>query len=201
MEKSNFVLAETFYKFREKPKWLVNMTLSIVLELIIVWILMSTTSELGTLSEEQGISDANNEMLINFVNVLEYIIAALSVILGTVISSVILLIISKIMKSDVKVSSLFAATTFITLLITIIDLIVVSIQALFNLNPAQYSITSLAIFDQDNTYLSVFDLGILIDGYLIAILLYATCRLSGKASIIWSIVMVIITVIIGLIIA
>lgn len=201
MKKSNFVLAETFYKFREKPKWLVNMILSIILELIIVWILMSTTSELGTLSEEEGISDPNNEMLTNFVNVLGYIIAALSVIIGIVMSSVILLIISKIMKSDVKASSLFAATTFITLIFTIIDLIVVSIQALFKLNPEQYSITSLAVFDQDNIYLNAFDLGILIEGYLIAILLYETSRLSGKASIIWSIVMVAISIIITLIMA
>lgn len=136
---------------------------------------MSTTSELGTLSEEEGISDPNNEMLTNFVNVLGYIIAALSVIIGIVMSSVILLIISKIMKSDVKASSLFAATTFITLIFTIIDLIVVSIQALFKLNPEQYSITSLAV--------------------------YETSRLSGKASIIWSIVMVAIPIIISLIMA
>lgn len=201
MKKSNFVLAETFYKFREKPKWLVNMILSIVLELIIVWILMSTTSESGTLTEEQGISDPNNEMLTNFVKVLEYIIPGLSVILGIVMSSIIFLIISKLMKSDVKVSSLFAATTLITLLFTIIDLIVVSIQALFKLDPEQYSITSLAVFDQDNIYLGVFDLGILIEGYLIAILLYETSRLSGKASIIWSVVMVVISIIISLIIA
>lgn len=201
MKKSNFVLAETFYKFREKPKWLVNMILSIVLELIIVWILMSTTSESGTLTEEQGISDPNNEMLTNFVKVLEYIIPGLSVILGIVMSSIIFLIISKLMKSDVKVSSLFTATTLITLLFTIIDLIVVSIQALFKLDPEQYSITSLAVFDQDNIYLGVFDLGILIEGYLIAILLYETSRLSGKASIIWSVVMVVISIIISLIIA
>ncbi|MES5938097.1 YIP1 family protein [Mammaliicoccus lentus] len=195
------MLAENFYKFREKPKWLVNMILSIVLELIIVWILMSTTSESGTLTEEQGISDPNNEMLTNFVKVLEYIIPGLSVILGIVMSSIIFLIISKLMKSDVKVSSLFAATTLITLLFTIIDLIVVSIQALFKLDPEQYSITSLAVFDQDNIYLGVFDLGILIEGYLIAILLYETSRLSGKASIIWSVVMVVISIIISLIIA
>ncbi|WP_239706395.1 MULTISPECIES: YIP1 family protein [unclassified Mammaliicoccus] len=201
MKKSNFVLAETFYKFREKPKWLVNMILCIVLELIIVWILMSTTSESDTLTEEQGISDPNNEMLTNFVKVLEYIIPGLSVILGIVMSSIIFLIISKLMKSDVKVSSLFAATTFITLIFTIIDLIVVSIQALFKLDPEQYSITSLAVFDQDNIYLGVFDLGILIEGYLIAILLYETSRLSGKASIIWSVVMVVISIIISLIIA
>lgn len=201
MKKSNFVLAETFYKFREKPKWLVNMILSIVLELIIVWILMSTTSESGTLTEEQGISDPNNEMLTNFVKVLEYIIPGLSVILGIVMSSIIFLIISKLMKSDVKVSSLFAATTFITLIFTFIDLIVVSIQSLFKLDPEQYSITSLAVFDQDNIYLGVFDLGILIEGYLIAILLYETSRLSGKASIIWSVVMVVISIIISLIIA
>ena len=201
MKKSNFVLAETFYKFREKPKWLVNMILSIVLELIIVWILMSTTSESGTLTEEQGISNPNNEMLTNFVKVLEYIIPGLSVILGIVMSSIIFLIISKLMKSDVKVSSLFAATTLITLLFTIIDLIVVSIQALFKLDPEQYSITSLAVFDQDNIYLGVFDLGILIEGYLIAILLYETSRLSGKVSIIWSVVMVVISIIISLIIA
>ncbi|MCD2476962.1 hypothetical protein ACQUFT_01025 [Mammaliicoccus lentus] len=177
------------------------MILSIVLELIIVWILMSTTSESGTLTEEQGISDPNNEMLTNFVKVLEYIIPGLSVILGIVMSSIIFLIISKLMKSDVKVSSLFAATTLITLLFTIIDLIVVSIQALFKLDPEQYSITSLAVFDQDNIYLGVFDLGILIEGYLIAILLYETSRLSGKASIIWSVVMVVISIIISLIIA
>lgn len=78
------------------------MILCIVLELIIVWILMSTTSESGTLTKEQGISDPNNEMLTNFVKVLEYIIPGLSVILGIVMSSIIFLIISKLMKSDVK---------------------------------------------------------------------------------------------------
>lgn len=51
MKKSNFVLAETFYKFREKPKWLVNMILSIVLELIIVWIFTLTSSKLSIISD------------------------------------------------------------------------------------------------------------------------------------------------------
>ncbi|WHI61376.1 hypothetical protein PYH69_07040 [Mammaliicoccus lentus] len=56
MKKSNFVLAETFYKFREKRKWLVNMILSIVLELIIVWIFTLTSSKLSIISDVKASS-------------------------------------------------------------------------------------------------------------------------------------------------
>ncbi|WP_301419648.1 hypothetical protein [Mammaliicoccus lentus] len=67
------------------------MILSIVLELITLWIFTLTSSKLSTISEEQGINEADTQKLTIFVNVLAYIFAELFVIL---------LIISKIMKSE-----------------------------------------------------------------------------------------------------
>ncbi|WP_210616885.1 hypothetical protein [Mammaliicoccus lentus] len=67
------------------------MILSIVLELITLWIFTLTSSKLSTISEEQGINEADTEKLTIFVNVLAYIFTGLFVIL---------LIISKIMKSE-----------------------------------------------------------------------------------------------------
>ncbi|MEB7414111.1 hypothetical protein NGB92_06115 [Mammaliicoccus sciuri] len=139
-----------------------------------------------------------------FTTVFAYIGGILAPIIGIAFSFLIFLIISKIMKSDVKASSLFAAATFVKLITTIFNLIVIAIIAIVGLDPVKHSITSLAVFSQSNDYLGVFDLSTLLAAYLLAaylfgVVLYATSRFKGKTAVIWSVIYLVVVIGIGLI--
>lgn len=85
------------------------------------------------------------------------------------------------------------------LISSIVALIVLAIQVIVGLDIVNVSITSLNIFDQGNKILGVFNLQTLLSGYLFGLLLYKTCKLSGRVSIIFGIFLVIITMGSGLI--
>lgn len=193
MKDSQLVLAPTFNKFREQPKWLVNMIVLIVISIISTMITMHITDITAEMKNE-GLSDSEIQNMKAFMTIFTYIYGAIGPIFTVAISFVFILVISKIMKSEVKASSLFAAATLYTLISSLIALIIVAILALFGLDPTEYSITSLQIFNQDNAFLGAFDIITLIDAYLFGIILYATSRLSGKASLIWSIAYIIVVI-------
>ncbi|PSC77990.1 hypothetical protein C6576_09775, partial [Mammaliicoccus sciuri] len=130
--------------------------------------------------KETGLSETEIDQMSTFTTVFAYIGGILAPIIGIAFSFLIFLIISKIMKSDVKASSLFASATLVKLITTIFNLIVIVIMAIVGLDPVKYSITSLAVFSQSNDYLGVFDLSTLLAAYLFGVVLYATSRFKGK---------------------
>lgn len=195
MKNSNLVFAPTFNKFREKPKWLVNMLLVIIIAIASAWITTLTT-DISAELRETGLSEAN---MSTFTTVFAYIGAVIGAIVGVAFMFLLILIVSKIMKSDVKATSLFAAATFMTLITSIYGLIIVAIHAIMDLDPVKYSFTSLKIFNQSNQFLGIFDLKILLGAYLFGVVLYATSHLKGKTALIWGIVYLVLLIGLGLI--
>lgn len=195
MKNSNLVFAPTFNKFRENPKWLVNMLLVIIVAIASAWITTLTT-DISAELRETGLSEAN---MSTFTTVFAYIGAVIGAIFGVAFMFLLILIVSKIMKSDVKATSLFAAATFMTLITSIYGLIIVAIHAIMDLDPVKYSFTSLKIFNQSNQFLGIFDLKILLGAYLFGVVLYATSHLKGKAALIWGIVYLVLLIGLGLI--
>lgn len=114
-------------------------------------------------------------------------------------SWLIVLAIARIFKSDVRKRSIFAGTLFALLISSSIALVVILIQIIVGLDLIQYKITSLNIFDKGNKILGAFDLQTFISRYLFTLLLYKTCRLSGKVSIIFGVVFVVLSIVFPLI--
>ena len=198
MKHSNLLFAPTLNNYRERPKWLLNMILVIILSVASIWI-TSITNDLTADLKEAGLSETEINQMSTFTTVFAYIGGILAPIIGVAFSFLIFLIISKIMKSDVKASSLFAAATFVKLITIIFNLIVIVIIAIVGLDPVKYSITSLAVFNQSNDYLGVFDLSTLLTAYLFGVVLYATSRFKGKTAIIWTVIYFVVVIGIGLI--
>ncbi|MEB5567864.1 YIP1 family protein [Mammaliicoccus sciuri] len=198
MKHSNLLFAPTLNNYRERPKWLMNLILVIILSVASIWI-TSITTDLTADLKEAGLSETEIDQMSTFTTVFAYIGGILAPIIGIAFSFLIFLIISKIMKSDVKASSLFAAATLVKLITTIFNLIVIVIMAIVGLDPVKYSITSLAVFSQSNDYLGVFDLSTLLAAYLFGVVLYATSRFKGKTVVIWTVIYLVVVVGIGLI--
>ena len=68
------------------------------------------------------------------------------------------------------------------------------IQWIAGLSPTDYNIASLNVFDKGNQMLGAFNLQTLISAYVFGIMLFATNRLSKKASIIWAIAYIIVSI-------
>lgn len=198
MKHSNLLFAPTLNNYRERPKWLLNMILVIILSVASIWI-TSITNDLTADLKEAGLSETEIDQMSTFTTVFAYIGGILAPIIGIAFSFLIFLIISKIMKSDVKASSLFAAATFVKLIITIFNFIVIVIIAIVGLDPVKHSITSLSVFSQSNDYLGVFDLSTLLTAYLFGVVLYATSRFKGKTAVIWTVIYLVVVIGIGLI--
>ncbi|QJF24238.1 YIP1 family protein [Mammaliicoccus vitulinus] len=198
MKNSNLVFAPTFNKFRENPKWLINMLLVIIIAIASAWITTLTT-DISAELRETGLSEADVANMSTFTTVFAYIGAVIGAIVGVAFMFLLILIVSKIMKSDVKATSLFAAATFMTLITSIYGLIIVAIHAIMDLDPVKYSFTSLKIFNQSNQFLGIFDLKILLGAYLFGVVLYATSHLKGKTALIWGIVYLVLLIGLGLI--
>lgn len=198
MKHSNLLFAPTLNNYRERPKWLMNLILVIILSVASIWI-TSITTDLTADLKEAGLSETEIDQMSTFTTVFAYIGGILAPIIGIAFSFLIFLIISKIMKSDVKASSLFASATLVKLITTIFNLIVIVIMAIVGLDPVKYSITSLAVFSQSNDYLGVFDLSTLLAAYLFGVVLYATSRFKGKTVVIWTVIYLVVVVGIGLI--
>ncbi|MCD8787687.1 YIP1 family protein [Mammaliicoccus sciuri] len=198
MKHSNLLFAPTLNNYRERPKWLMNLILVIILSVASIWI-TSITTDLTADLKETGLSETEIDQMSTFTTVFAYIGGILAPIIGIAFSFLIFLIISKIMKSDVKASSLFASATLVKLITTIFNLIVIVIMAIVGLDPVKYSITSLAVFSQSNDYLGVFDLSTLLAAYLFGVVLYATSRFKGKTVVIWTVIYLVVVVGIGLI--
>lgn len=198
MKDSNLLFAPTLNNYRERPKWLMNLILVIILSVASIWI-TSITTDLTADLKEAGLSETEIDQMSTFTTVFAYIGGILAPIIGIAFSFLIFLIISKIMKSDVKASSLFASATLVKLITTIFNLIVIVIMAIVGLDPVKYSITSLAVFSQSNDYLGVFDLSTLLAAYLFGVVLYATSRFKGKTVVIWTVIYLVVVVGIGLI--
>ena len=170
--------------------------LNLIIWLIVVsasiWLTVSFSDFAGQLTNNNPGADMKKaDAIMGPVSAITSILGSLFTLL---FSWLIVLAIARIFKSQVRKRSIFAGTLFALLVSSCIALVVTLIQVIVGLDLVQYSITSLNIFDKGNKVLGAFNLQTLISGYLFTLLLYKTCRLSGKVSIIFGVVFVVLSI-------
>ncbi len=111
----------------------------------------------------------------------------------------IILVISRIMRSDANTKSIFSATLSYILFTNAISLIILTIQISAGLSLIDYSITSLNIFAKGNRILGTFDLQFFVQAYILTVMLIGTSKLSIRASTIWGIIYLILIITFSLI--
>lgn len=192
MDQSNLILGSTFSKFREQPKWVLNLIIWLIVVSASIWLTVSFSDFTSQLTNNNPNADMKKaDAIMGPVSAITSILGSLFTLL---FSWLIVLAIARIFKSQVRKRSIFAGTVFALLVSSCIALVVTLIQVIVGLDLVQYSITSLNIFDKGNKVLGAFNLQTLISGYLFTLLLYKTCRLSGKVSIIFGVVFVVLSI-------
>ncbi|MDY5061027.1 YIP1 family protein [Staphylococcus simulans] len=200
MENSKLLLGDAFSKFRERPKWALNLIIWIVVVIGSLWLTFAFSDWTEIMKQTNpNMSQTQIEQARSFMGPVTVIGGLFSQLFYLLIAFLIVWAIARIFKSDVKKKSIFAGTLFALLISSLVALIVLAIQVIVGLDIVKISITSLNIFDPGNKVLGVFNLQTLLSGYLFSLLLYKTCKLSGKVSIIFGIVLVIISIVFGLI--
>lgn len=200
MENSNLLLGDAFSKFRERPKWALNLIIWIVVVIGSLWLTFAFSDWTEIMKQTNpNMSQVQIEQARSFMGPVTVIGGLFSQLFYLLIAFLIVWAIARIFKSDVKKKSIFAGTLFALLISSLVALIVLAIQVIVGLDIVKISITSLNIFDPGNKVLGVFNLQTLLSGYLFSLLLYKTCKLSGKVSIIFGIALVIISIVFGLI--
>lgn len=200
MENSKLLLGDAFSKFRERPKWALNLIIWIVVVIGSLWLTFAFSDWTEIMKQTNpNMSQAQIEQARSFMGPVTVIGGLFSQLFYLLIAFLIVWAIARIFKSDVKKKSIFAGTLFALLISSLVALIVLAIQVIVGLDIVKISITSLNIFDPGNKVLGVFNLQTLLSGYLFSLLLYKTCKLSGKVSIIFGIALVIISIVFGLI--
>lgn len=195
---SDLPLVNHFSKLRENPKWIVKLIIFTILSFISLLLTNYITDNTEILKKaglDSSQIEQQNEMDIG--TLIGQTVGG--VIFGLLIIFLIFLIVSKIMKSDARAIHIFSASISYLIITTAFSIIVYGIQALFGLTLPDTQIDSLNVFDKGNQYLSVFNLSSLLSAYLIFAVYYGTSKLSKKASIIWAIVALIVTIGLGLI--
>src|SRR5699024_708440 len=193
MEENKLPLFQHFASLYENPKWILKLVLAIIVMTLSAGVTVITI-DYNEIYKDINMTGEQLEQAKMFGQIGGIIAGIFSSIISVIITFVIFLLISKIMKSDVSGKSIFSATLSYTLITGVIALIVITIQLVTCLSPTDYSITSLNIFDKGNNILEAFNLKTLVGAYVFGIMLFATSRFSKKASIIWTIVYLIVYV-------
>lgn len=81
MKHSNLLFAPTLNNYRERPKWLLNMILVIILSVASIWI-TSITTDLTADLKEAGLSETEIDQMSTFTTVFAYIGGILAPIIG-----------------------------------------------------------------------------------------------------------------------
>lgn len=96
------------------------------------------------------------------------------------------------MRLKAIAKSILSATLIYTIITGDIALIIIVIQWIVGLLPADYNIASLNIFNKGNSILGVINLQTLIGAYAFGIMLFETNNFSEKSSVIWAVLYIII---------
>ncbi len=198
MNNTEYPLASLFVNSKNNKKWFLSSIIAIILGVIATFInfqLVDLISEL----KKSGLSSTQLENAKKVMTFSTYIGNVFTTIFTIIGFFLIFLVISRIMKSEVKKKSLFSASAIFVLLNIIVNLIVLIIQWIFGLSPKKVILTSLNIFDQGNQLLAIFDLKLIIKSYLFFLVLYYTSNLRKKESLIWTIAYLVIVLLFSLI--
>ena len=192
-ETSNLLFVNHFRQLRYNPKIIMILILSIVISILMV-IVSTFATDFSKIYKETGISSSQPEQMERIGKIISMIGGSISAIVMMGVIFTVFLLISKIMNTSTSVKSIFSATLSYILITSIVGLIVNLIQLCFGLSINDYSLTSLNIFDKGNPWLGAIDLQTIFSVYVFGIMLYATNNFSKKATLIWSIVYLIIMI-------
>lgn len=191
MNESRLPLIQHFISLRDNPKWGIKLLLAVVIT--------SLSSVISVYATDLGNMYKGTEMTSNQIEQTETITKIGSIIGSPFISLItigitflVILIISKLMKSQAIAKSILSATLSYTIITGGIALIIIVIQWIAGLSPTDYNIASLNIFDKGNSILGVINLQTLIGAYVFGIMLFATNNFSKKSSVIWAILYIIV---------
>ncbi|MBF0770508.1 MULTISPECIES: YIP1 family protein [Staphylococcus] len=192
-ETSNLLFANHFRQVRYNPKIIMKLILSIVISILMV-IVSTFATDFSKIYKETGISSSQSEQMERIGKIISMIGGSISAIVMMGVIFTVFLLISKIMNTSTSVKSIFSATLSYILITSIVGLIVNLIQLCFGLSINDYSLTSLNIFDKGNPWLGAIDLQTIFSVYVFGVMLYATNNFSKKATLIWSIVYLVIMI-------
>ena len=192
-ETSNLLFVNHFRQLRYNPKIIMKLILSIVISILMV-IVSTFATDFSKIYKETGISSSQPEQMERIGKIISMIGGSISAIVMMGVIFTVFLLISKIMNTSTSVKSIFSATLSYILITSIVGLIVNLIQLCFGLSINDYSLTSLNIFDKGYPWLGAIDLQTIFSVYVFGIMLYATNNFSKKATLIWSIVYLIIMI-------
>ena len=192
-ETSNLLFVNHFRQLRYNPKIIMKLILSIVISILMV-IVSTFATDFSKIYKETGISSSQPEQMERIGKIISMIGGSISAIVMMGVIFTVFLLISKIMNTSTSVKSIFSATLSYILITSIVGLIVNLIQLCFGLSINDYSLTSLNIFDKGNPLLCAIYLQTIFSVYVFVIMLYATNNFSKKATLIWSIVYLIIMI-------
>ena len=192
-ETSNLLFVNHFRQLRYNPKIIMKLILSIVISILMV-IVSTFATDFSKIYKETGISSSQPEQMERIGKIISMIGGSISAIVMMGVIFTVFLLISKIMNTSTSVKSIFSATLSYILITSIVGLIVNLIQLCFGLSINDYSLSSLNIFDKGNPWLGAIDLQTIFSVYVFGIMLYATNNFSKKATLIWSIVYLIIMI-------
>ena len=192
-ETSNLLFVNHFRQLRYNPKIIMKLILSIVISILMV-IVSTFATDFSKIYKETGISSSQPEQMERIGKIISMIGGSISAIVMMGVIFTVFLLISKIMNTSTSVKSIFSATLSYILITSIVGLIVNLIQLCFGLSINDYSLTSLNIFDKGNPWLGAIDFQTIFSVYVFGIMLYATNNFSKKATLIWSIVYLIIMI-------
>lgn len=183
-----------FENIRIQPKLILKLFLTLIL-IIIYTIVSSLSVDYKTLLNEAGFSETSLAQI----KIFSQISIFFSRIFSVLITFLIILVISRIMRSDASTKAIFSATLSYIIFTSAISLIILTIQISAGLSLIDYSITSLNIFAKGNRILGTFDLQFFVQAYLLTVMLIGTSKLSIKASAIWGFIYLILNIAFSLI--
>ncbi|EHT8096577.1 hypothetical protein LNA61_002018 [Staphylococcus pseudintermedius] len=181
MDNSKLLFSDHFYQLRRNPRWKLKLLLAFLTILTVSGVSVFGV-DFNDVYKNAGINEEQLEMVKKLGIVLGITGGTVTSIINIIFIFVIVLIISKIMKADIRGVSIFSATLSFVLLTLIIKLIVLVIQLIVGVPINEYSITSLNIFDKGNELLSILDIQNIFASYLFGLIFYKTSGLSGKIS-------------------
>lgn len=153
MSLSKLPLFNHFANIRIQPKLIIKLFLTLII--IVTYTFVSGLSvDYKKLLSEAGLSETSLAQI----KIFSQISIFFSRVFSVLFTFLIILVISRIMRSDANTKSIFSATLSYILFTNAISLIILTIQISAGLSLIDYSITSLNIFAKGNRILGTFDL-------------------------------------------
>ncbi|WP_341775166.1 hypothetical protein [Staphylococcus hyicus] len=187
MNHSYLLHIDAFEKQRYQPKMLINFVLLIVLS-IIAGTITPFTTDLAAPFKEQGFSQEQIDNMMTFMPIVTGVSVLLGCLLNSLIYFIIILIVAKIARSDASAKSIWSSTLLMLVILTVVTVITMLIQWMFGLQLPDINIASLNIFSPGQPQLGAINLQNILTSWLLGVVLYSTCHLAKK----WSIILAVI---------